>query len=183
MVVVIPRRSARTADEPMHSNVRLPRPPMRIQHMRKRCLAGLHHRVIVSDEVPHETDDLATQGIFVDAFDHTILDHHPPVNHHALHAAPGFGINELPSRAVVGKVGDVIEIDEDQVRLVARPDGAEATGETGRSRVADRGMAQDLVREARTRLRLADRGGEAKHLHRLEHALHVATAAVVAAQP
>ena len=29
MVVVIPRCSARTADEPMHSNVRLPRPPMR----------------------------------------------------------------------------------------------------------------------------------------------------------
>src|SRR5262249_61360182 len=64
-----------------------------------------------------------------------------------------------------------------------RPDGAEATGETGRTRVADRGVAQDLVREARTRLRLADCSGEAKHLHRLEHALHVATAAVVAAQP
>src|SRR5262249_39925694 len=117
----------------------------------------------------------ATQGIFVDVFHHAILDHHPPVNHHTVHAASGFGINELPGRAVVGKVGDVVEIDEDQVRLVARPDGAEAAGETGRTRVADSGMAQDLVREARTRLRLADCSGEAKHLHRLEHALHVAT--------
>src|SRR5258708_30708192 len=87
-------------------------------------------------------------------------------------------VNELPGRAVVGKVGDVVEIDEDQVRLVARPDGAEATGETGRSRVADRGMAQNLVREAGTRLRLADRRGEAKQLHRPEHALHVPTASL-----
>src|SRR5262249_39750985 len=101
----------------------------------------------------------------------------------ALHASSGFRINELPSRAVVGKVGDVVKIDEDQVRLVAGPDGAETTGETGRSRVADRGMAQNLVRKARTRLRLADGSGEAKHLRCLEHALHVATAAVVAAQP
>src|SRR5262249_7624418 len=67
------------------------------------------------------------------------------------------------------------EIDQNQIRLVAGPDGAEATGQTGGTRVADSGMPQNLVREAGARLRLADCSDEAKHLHRLEYALHIAT--------
>src|SRR5262245_61407591 len=150
--------------------------------MKHHCME-LHHRVIVGDEVPHETDDLATQGILIDTFDHTILDHHPAVNHHAFHATAGFRIDELPRRAVVGKISDVVEIDQNQIGLVAGPDGAEATRQTGGARVADGGMPQNLMRGTPAGLRLADCGDETKHLHRLEYALHIATAAVVATQP
>src|SRR5205823_2175807 len=155
-------------------------PPVRIQHVRKGNPTGLHQRVIVGDEVPHETDNLATQGILIDAFHHTILDHYSTVDHYGLHATTGFRIDELPRRAVVGQVSDVVEIDENQIGLVAGPDGAETIGETGRTRVADGRMPQNLVREAGARLRLADCSDQAKHLHRLEHALHIATAAVIA---
>src|SRR5262249_22762379 len=101
------------------------------------------------------------------------------IDHHAFHAAAGFGVDELPRGAVVGKIGHVVEIDEDQVRLVAGSDRAEAVSKTGGARVADGGVAQNLVRETPARVRLADRDDETKHLHRLEHALHIRAAAVV----
>ena len=44
------------------------------------------------------------------------------------------------------------------------------------------GMTENLMRQSGPRLRLADRGQQAEHLHGLEHALHVAAAAVVAPQ-
>ena len=44
-------------------------------------------------------------------------------------------------------------------------------------------MTQHLVRQFGPRLGLAHRRQQAKHLHRLEHALHVAAAAIVAAEP
>src|SRR5204863_8605425 len=105
------------------------------------------HRVIVGDEVPHETDDLATQGILVDAFHHAIPYHHAAVDHDAFHAAAGLRVDELTRGAVVGEIGDVIEIDQHQVRLVAWSDRAEAVSETGGARVADGGVAQNFVRE------------------------------------
>src|SRR5262245_9389330 len=133
--------------------------------------------------MPHETDDLTMQGILVDAFHVPIPYHHAAIDHDALHAAAGLRVDELTRGAVVGEVGDVIEIDQHQVRLVAGSDRAEAVSKTGGARVADGGVAQDLVRERRARLRIADRDEEAEHLHRMEHALHIRAAAVVASEP
>src|SRR5438128_2224022 len=61
-----------------------------------------------------------------------------------------------------------------------RLDSAMTTFETSRTRVDDCRMPKNLEREAGARLRLADCSDQAKHLHRLEHALHIATAAVIA---
>src|SRR5262249_43321178 len=82
---------------------------------------------------------------------------------------------------VVGQIGHIIEIDDDQVRLVARPDGAQAMPKTGGACVADGGMAENFVRQPRARLRLADRGKKAEHLHRLEHAPHARPPALLLA--
>src|SRR5262249_18282259 len=46
-----PTGRERSADEPIHSNIRFPHPPVCIQHVRQRRFTGLHHRVIVGDEV------------------------------------------------------------------------------------------------------------------------------------
>src|SRR5262249_43595499 len=127
--------------------------------------------------------DLTTQGVLIEAFHHAILDHYPAVDHYRLHPAAGFRIDELPGRAVVGQVSDVVEIDENQIRLVAGPKGAETSGKASRTRVADGSMPQNLVREAWARFRLADCRDQAEDLHRLEYALHIGTATVVATQP
>jgi len=47
--------------------------------------------------------------------------HHAALDDDALHAATGLGVDELPRGAVEGKVGDIVEVDEDQVGPVARP--------------------------------------------------------------
>ena len=62
-------------------------------------------------------------------------------------------------------------------------DRAEPARETRGARIAERGVAKHLMRERRPRLRLAHRREQAEHLHRLEHALHVGAAAIVAAEP
>lgn len=116
---------------------------MRIQHVRKRGLAGLQHGIVVGDEVSHQADDLTPQGVLIDAFHHAIPDHDPALDHYGLHRAAAFRIDELPRRAVVGQVRDVVKIDENQIRLVAGPDGAETIGETSRTRVADGCMPQN----------------------------------------
>src|ERR1019366_4582349 len=130
----------------------------------------------------HQIGDLTAQGILVQRLDLAIPHHDTAVDDYALHATAGFRVDKLPRGTVVGKIGGVVEVDEDQVRLIARPDGAETTLQARRARVAKRCMAKNLMREGGARLWLADRREQAEQLHRLEHALHVAAAAIVAAQ-
>src|SRR6185437_14724829 len=138
---------------------------------------------VIGNEMAHETGDLAAQRRFVDRRHAAILDHSATVDDDGFDAAAGLGIDKLARRAVERQITDIVKIDEDEIRLVAGPDCAQTTAEPGAPRIAEGGMAQDFMRKPGPWLRLADRGDEAEHLHRLKHVLDVAAAAIVAAEP
>src|SRR6202022_2627647 len=106
-----------------------------------------------------------------------------PIDDYAFHGAARFGVDKLAGGAVVGKICDVIEIDKDQVRLVARPDGAKLAIEPGGACVAQRRVAEHLMRKSGPRLRLADSRQQEENLHGLDFVLDADDAAVVATQP
>src|SRR3954467_5348159 len=131
----------------------------------------------------HQAGDLAPQRFLVDGLYFALFDHHASIDDYALNAAAGLGVDELPGGAVVGQIRDVVEIDENQIGAVTGADGAKLALKPRGARVAESGMAQHLVRETGTRLRLAHGCEQTEHFHGLEYALHVAAAAIVAAQP
>ena len=55
--------------------------------------------------------------------------------------------------------------------------------QAGRAGIAERCVAQDLMRKRNSWLLIAHRSDQAEHFHGLEDALNVATAAVVATKP
>src|SRR5262245_27829783 len=152
----------RACYEPVHPDIGLPDAPMYLEQVRKSALVPRQDSLEICREVAHQTGDLTPQDVLIDGQRLPVLDHRPSVNDHGLHATSGFCIHELSRGAVVGKIGHVFEVDQDQVCLVAGPDRAEAAVQTSRARIAKRGVAENLVCEHGAWLWLADRRQEAE---------------------
>ena len=88
---------------------------------------------------------LPGQRMQVDADGLAVLHHHPAAHHHGMHAGAVLGMHQLVGGVVAGNPVDVVEVDEDEIGLVALGDAAEPVAEAQRAGAAGGGRLQDLL--------------------------------------
>src|SRR5262249_25005396 len=85
--------AARPRDEAVDAHIRLPHAPVRVAHVRQGARPALHDLIIVADEVLHQILDLAAQCVLVDRGDAAMVHDQPAVDHDAVDAAAGLGVD------------------------------------------------------------------------------------------
>src|SRR5258708_22502315 len=101
-------------------------------------LIGLGDAREVAAELWHQRRELVAQRLLVDGHDPTLAYYDLTVDDHRLDPPPSFAEDELARHAVQGLVGDIVEIDDDEIGLHAGADGADLALESHGARAAER---------------------------------------------
>src|SRR5215831_8604059 len=183
----VPAREGRisvvaVADVAIEPDVDLPGPALRLHEVGQHGVRALGYGLDVPAQDLHEAGDLLAQGALVDGRDLAVGDDNATVDDDRLHSAAGLREHDLAGNAVERDERGIGEIDDRQIGGHAWPQSADLSLQSRGARTADRRRPDRIGSGRGTELRLRDRGKAGEQLHRLEHVLRVAAAAVVAAE-
>src|SRR5215469_5050258 len=170
------------ADVAIEPDVDLPGLALRLHEVGQHGVRALGYGLDVPAQDLHEAGDLLAQGALVDGRALAVGDDNATVDDDRLHSAAGLREHDLAGNAVERNERRIGEIDDRKIGGHTWPQSADLSLQSRGTRAADRRRPDGIGSGRGTELRLRDRGKAGEQLHRLEHVLRIAAAAVVTAE-
>src|SRR6516162_3981006 len=174
--------SRRVADVAIEPDVDLPGLALSLHEVGQHSVRAPGYGLDVPAQHLHEVGDLLAQGALVDGRDLAVGDDNATVDDDRLHSATGLREHDLAGNAVERDERGIGKINDREIGGHAWLQSADLSLQSRGARAADRRRPDRIGSGWRTGLRLGDRGKAGEQLHRLEHVLRIAAAAVVAAE-